>query len=183
MVDMAIEVQVERMRVSEMMSARDAAVQRLSDAYESLHQKTAIIESLKQEPNSPIPSTSGPGTDQLEIARLRGEISSLEAVVKSLRQEIKSLKEHASSHIKSIDLPPQYDETYLKVSFHIFKTLHSISPGSSRTLESRSPLPSFRCHDSTTCAENGLIIALNILSTVSMLCLSKLAKSFSLAHP
>jgi predicted nucleic acid-binding Zn-ribbon protein len=121
---MAIEVQVERMRVSEMMSARDAAVQRLSNAYESLRQKTAIIERLKQESicNSPFPSNV---PDQLEMAQLREEITSLEVVIKDLRHEIQALKDCAPGHTKSLDPPPQYDETYLRVSFYIFKTIYS----------------------------------------------------------
>jgi DNA repair exonuclease SbcCD ATPase subunit len=145
---MAIEVQVERMRVSEMMSARDAAVQRLSNAYESLRQKTAIIERLKQEKqeptcNSPFPSNMNLGLEQLEIARLREEIASLEVIIKDLRHEIRTLKDSTPGYIKSSDPPPQYDEAYLKVSFYICITLHLICPGSSRTLESRTPLPSF----------------------------------------
>ena len=135
---MAIEVQVERMRVSEMMSARDAAIQRLSNAYESIRQKTAIIERLQQEAirNSSLPSTPVSVPEQLEIPRLREEITNLEAVIKDLRHEIKVLKDHAPGHTKSFDPPPQYDETYLKVMFYIFKTVHSNSPGSSRAIES-----------------------------------------------
>ena len=135
---MAIEVQVERMRVSEMMSARDAAIQRLSNAYESIRQKTATIERLQQEAirNSSFPSTPVSVPEQLEITRLREEITNLEAVIKDLRHEIKVLKDHAPGHTKSLDPPPQYDETYLKVMFYIFKTVHSNSPGSSRAIES-----------------------------------------------
>src|ERR1700728_3656991 len=47
--EMAIEIQVERMRVVEAITARDAVVQRLNDAHVSIRQKTAIIDHLELE--------------------------------------------------------------------------------------------------------------------------------------
>jgi len=122
-VEMAIEVQTERMRVTEMMNARDAAVQRLSDAYESLRQKTATIEHMTKERDCQLPLKTTYGSDHLEIERLRAEIASLEVVIKDLRDEIKALKDTAPITVKPPDPPPQYNESYLKVSYFIFHTL------------------------------------------------------------
>jgi hypothetical protein len=130
---MAIEAQVQRMRASELMDARDAAVHRLSTAYESLRQKTVIIERLQEQTcKSPPPSTIST-SDLLETAKLKEEIASLEGIIKDLRDEMKALKGIVPGTIKSLDPPPQYDENYLKVSSFTQQTLHSVCPGSSRT--------------------------------------------------
>lgn len=46
---MAIELQVERMRTSEVTSTRDSAVQRLSSAYDSIKEKVQTINQLQRE--------------------------------------------------------------------------------------------------------------------------------------
>jgi hypothetical protein len=142
---MAIEVEVQRKRVSELMDARDATVHRLSDAYESLRQKMAIIESLEQEPkcSSPPPRQEISGFELSEIEKLKEEIESLQGIIKDLRDEIMVMKANVPGAIKPPDPPPQYDENYLKVSDSIFPNRHSLCSGSSRTTESRTSLSSF----------------------------------------
>ncbi|KAF9460871.1 hypothetical protein BDZ94DRAFT_1168774, partial [Collybia nuda] len=98
-VDMVIEIQTERRKVTEAMNARDAVVQRLVDAYESIHEKTALIEHLQkqiqQEPrgDSPFPFKTGPGGEKLEASRAKDGISGLENAIKRLREERELLKE------------------------------------------------------------------------------------------
>ncbi|KAJ7237730.1 hypothetical protein B0H12DRAFT_1138455 [Mycena haematopus] len=90
-VEMALEVEVERARAIEALSARDAAIQRLSEAYVSLRQKTTIIERLQK-------------------AQAQSEqIAALDLNVKTLRDELPSSK-RSSPLMKSADPPPCYDE-------------------------------------------------------------------------
>jgi hypothetical protein len=118
---MAIEIQVQRMRAVEAMNARDAVVQRLSDAYVSLGQKNAIIECLRQEQEASqkhgLASSSefGAATGLVETSKLKAEVSMLEEIVKSLREEVKFLKETANNATRSLDPPPRYDEARTKV--------------------------------------------------------------------
>ncbi|KAK7036006.1 hypothetical protein R3P38DRAFT_3263460 [Favolaschia claudopus] len=81
-IEMALEVEVERTRAIEALSARDAAIERLSEAYVSLRQKTATIERLQQTQT------------QSE------QVSALEGTVKTLRDEL------ASARTKATDPPP-----------------------------------------------------------------------------
>lgn len=46
--EMALQIEVEKQRAAEALNARDAVVQRLSDAYISIRQKTSIIEELRK---------------------------------------------------------------------------------------------------------------------------------------
>lgn len=130
---MVIEAQVEKMRVSEITAARDAAVQRLSKAYESIRQKSVIIERLQQESTTKFtfPSQAASESDVFQISKLKDEITRLEAVIKELRDQLKGSKDIVPANAKSPDPPPQYDEANLKVSFHSFKILHLICLDSS----------------------------------------------------
>jgi hypothetical protein len=118
---MAIEIETERMRVIEAMNARDATVQRLSDAYVSLSQKNAIIERLQREQEafqkhskaSSSLLTAGNGLQ--ETIKLKAEVSMLEKIIKGLRDEMNDLKENTKSASKSHDPPPRYDEGRTKV--------------------------------------------------------------------
>lgn len=119
---MAIEIQIERMRVSEAISARDSTMQRLSEAYVSLRQKAALIETLKQEleasNNGPLPrSPTGNLAERLENEKLNAHILSLETTIAELRSEIQSLKDQAAANSRNqiVDPPPQYDAGVLKV--------------------------------------------------------------------
>uniref|UniRef100_A0A0W0G7Y6 DUF6697 domain-containing protein n=2 Tax=Moniliophthora roreri TaxID=221103 RepID=A0A0W0G7Y6_MONRR len=54
-VDMSIEIEKERRKVQDAITARDATVKRLVDAYNSLRQKTVLLESLQnQSPGQPV---------------------------------------------------------------------------------------------------------------------------------
>lgn len=127
MVDMVVEIQTERRKVTEAMNARDAVVQRLVDAYESIHEKTALIEHLQkqiqQEPrgDSPFPFKTGPGGEKSEASRAKDGISGLENAIKRLREERELLKERRLGLMKSPDPPPSYDEGALKVRFYTFE--------------------------------------------------------------
>ncbi|KAJ7819056.1 hypothetical protein B0H14DRAFT_3876804 [Mycena olivaceomarginata] len=88
-VEMALEVEVERARAIEALSARDAAIQRLSEACVSVRQKTTIIERLQK------------GQAQPE------QVAALELTVKTLREEIVSLTTPLKS---AADPPPSYIE-------------------------------------------------------------------------
>ncbi|KAG6915825.1 hypothetical protein DXG01_009658 [Tephrocybe rancida] len=98
-VEMAIEVAVERARTSEALKARDATVQRLVEAHESIRQKSAALEllqqNLKSRANSPF-SDSAPTIERIEMARMRDEIVRLERTIVELRIEIRTLKERAA---------------------------------------------------------------------------------------
>ncbi|KAG6849914.1 hypothetical protein H0H93_003782 [Arthromyces matolae] len=93
--DMAIEVAIERTRTSEALKARDAAVDRLVEAHESIRQKTATIELLQQ--NIKTRTSSSFASDPLpplDAARMKDEIASLERTIVELRIEIRTLKEN-----------------------------------------------------------------------------------------
>lgn len=116
---MAVEIQVERMRVVEAMSARDAVVQRLADACVSVRQKTAEIEQLQYEQqqyqNHGLRSSAHLETNTrspIEVEQKPKEnIEKLEGVIKALREEIHYLN-HGAEHGAKLpgDLPPRYEE-------------------------------------------------------------------------
>jgi hypothetical protein len=92
---MALEVEVERARAIEALSARDAAIQRLSEAYISLRQKMTIIERIQQAPQAqPTPNP------------LNEQVATLEMTIKILREELA----RPSAPAKAADPPPSYDE-------------------------------------------------------------------------
>ncbi|KAF8888233.1 hypothetical protein BD779DRAFT_461367 [Infundibulicybe gibba] len=113
-VDMAIEIQVERARAVEALRARDAAIHRLSEAYISLRQKTTTLERVQQERATYSNfATPLPRNGQETENGLRAEISKLENIIKDLNQELRALK--ASSSTRAIsDPPPSYDEGPIK---------------------------------------------------------------------
>lgn len=124
---MAIEIQIERMRVKEAIAARDATLHRLSEAYLSLRQKAALIETLKQElesnNNGPLPrSPTGNLAERLENERLNAHILGLEATIMELRTDIQILKDQARANSQNqvVDPPPCYDAGVPKVLFSKF---------------------------------------------------------------
>ena len=96
------------------MNARDALVHRLVDAYESLRQKTTILEMLQKEQ----PESASDILRLLNVAenpqipRMREEITKLQATIQDLRDEVKFLKGGAG---KNVEPPPCYEEGALKV--------------------------------------------------------------------
>ncbi|EKM81270.1 hypothetical protein AGABI1DRAFT_72163 [Agaricus bisporus var. burnettii JB137-S8] len=89
--EMAIEIQLEKLRVVEAMKARDVLVHKLSDAYTSIREKTEMIEHLKQalstgNPTSVPPSSLPVAWDQNpETAVPRTQVADLEALIQDLR--------------------------------------------------------------------------------------------------
>ncbi|KAJ7107225.1 hypothetical protein C8R43DRAFT_1045129 [Mycena crocata] len=96
-VEMALEVEVERARATEALAARDAAIQRLSDAYVSLRQKMAVIERLQQVPQATPPHP------------VNEQVVALEMTIKTLRADL-AMASGAKVPVKSVDPPPSYDE-------------------------------------------------------------------------
>lgn len=115
---MVIELQTERRKLNEAMNARDAVVQRLVDAYESILQKSVLIEHLQQkiqqEPrgDSPFPFKADHARDSVGM---KDEITRMESIIKDLRDEMKRLKDAPAGLLKPSDPPPSYDEGGIKV--------------------------------------------------------------------
>lgn len=102
---MAIEIQLEKLRVAEAMNARDVLVQKLSDAYTSVREKTELIERLQQALNNgnsnyaPL-SSAIPWDQTTEVTGLRAQVAELETLVQDLRIGSRS----------SMGPPPRYEE-------------------------------------------------------------------------
>lgn len=113
---MALDLQVERLRVAEVMTARDTTLNRLADAYISIRQKNEVIERMQEERESkgapPFHTHLIPVRDTVEIDKLKTHISTLESTIEQLR-----------SIAKPTDPPPCYEENVQKVPIH----LHSSS--------------------------------------------------------
>lgn len=112
---MAIEIQLERMRVVEAITARDAVVQRLTDAHVSIRQKNAAIDRLELERdqlNRGLPVLSGPGDEENEEKlKVGSEIERLQGIINSLQEELRLLKCIRPDAGKSTsDPPPRYEE-------------------------------------------------------------------------
>jgi len=122
MAEMALEIQIERLRVIEITRARDAALQRLSDAYVSIRQKTNVIEQLQQGREvkglAPFPIHLSPLEERTEIDSLKAHIVNLESTVEDLRLTVRRLQRQLSIGCQALDPPPRYQEDALKVSVH-----------------------------------------------------------------
>ena len=123
MAEMALEIQIERLRVVEITQARDAALQRLSDAYVSIRQKTQVIEQfqLGREVKglAPLPIHLSPLEERTEIDCLKAHIRDLEATVEDLRFTARRLQRQLSLGSQPLDPPPRYQEDAVKVSLTI----------------------------------------------------------------
>ncbi|KIM87329.1 hypothetical protein PILCRDRAFT_3823 [Piloderma croceum F 1598] len=113
--EMAIEIQVERMRVVEAITARDAVVQRLNDAHVSIRQKTAIIDHLELEKEDLrrrlLMKGSCDEEYEEEKTKAGSEIDRLQGIIKALREDVKLLKEIRTDTGKPLtDPPPRYEE-------------------------------------------------------------------------
>ncbi|KAJ7221463.1 hypothetical protein GGX14DRAFT_429784 [Mycena pura] len=97
-VEMALEVEVERARAAEALAARDAAIQRLSDAYLSIRQNKAIIERLQQGSQA-----------QPQANHENEQVLALEITVKTLREELAVLNK-SNAPAKFLEPPPSYGE-------------------------------------------------------------------------
>ncbi len=99
--DMAVEIQVERMKFAEASSARDSAIQRLSSAYDSIKDKAVAIAQLQSEKadlerriaESEVWMSRAVDDARVDERRaLEGEIGALKELIKRLNDEIRSLK-------------------------------------------------------------------------------------------
>ncbi|KAH6919293.1 hypothetical protein BKA70DRAFT_1394622 [Coprinopsis sp. MPI-PUGE-AT-0042] len=124
-VELALEIQVERMRVVEVLKARDAAVGRLADAYTLVRQYSEFIEHLQRERVARGLEKLDPASVDSSLKDLaplppldsQAHIAALEATIKDLREINKYLKEYDVSEAKSMcDPPPNYEENAIKVS-------------------------------------------------------------------
>ena len=105
---MALDLQIERLRVNEVMKARDNVLNRLADAYVAIRQKNEIIEHMQEERGNkgaaPFPTHVIQVRDTAENDKLKAHIAALEAAVDQLR----------SLTVKPSDPPPCYEENILK---------------------------------------------------------------------
>ncbi|KAK2460696.1 hypothetical protein APHAL10511_007166 [Amanita phalloides] len=92
-VEMAFELQSEKLRAIEALKARDVAVQRLADAYTLLMQKTEQLESSQSNHSNGNASTSLKHSD----------INYMGSAVKMLREESQALKDKASVSMPNAD--------------------------------------------------------------------------------
>lgn len=134
MVEMALELQTERMRLAEAMTARDATVLRLSDAYHLIRQKAVIIERLEQQIVHGSGGVEFIGESQPAAGGGMGnkiiseEVSSLQNNAKALEDALKrgvcgnngvatGLGMGFGFPIKSPEPPPRYEENMMKVGY------------------------------------------------------------------
>ncbi|KAK0229091.1 hypothetical protein EDD85DRAFT_135626 [Armillaria nabsnona] len=148
-VEMAIEISAERMKVTEAMQARDAAVLRLSEAYISLRQKVTMIDRLQG--NSHGPEMFKESTSYVlgdvgvtETSILKEEIVALESIVKSLKEEI---REQNAQTAGPTEPPPRYDDSAYKISEQSVNQIPGMIP--LRIARDTPPLPS-RCPSQTS---------------------------------
>lgn len=123
MAELAIEIQIERLRVVEISNARDVAVQRLSEAYTSIRQKNELIEQLQQDSMDGraslssvlTQSTQSMSVDHREVEGFKAHIATLEKTVEDLRSIIRQQQQQHSIPSKLSDPPPRYEESAQKV--------------------------------------------------------------------
>ncbi|EMD34276.1 hypothetical protein CERSUDRAFT_140652 [Gelatoporia subvermispora B] len=98
--ELAMELQLERMRVEEALSARDAVVTRLADACKSIRQKATLIERLQSEKSALECQGGGMeiragerGIREVDKRRFIGEIGRLAEIIKYLENQVKGKSE------------------------------------------------------------------------------------------
>jgi hypothetical protein len=114
-VEMALEIQVEKMRVVEATKARDAAVYRLLEAYTSVRRHSEVIEQLQKEREERGLEKLGHSlSPPAEYHDKR--IVELEEMIADLRDINLCLKEYGSCERKMLcDPPPHYEGKILRV--------------------------------------------------------------------
>jgi hypothetical protein len=117
MAEIAIELQIERLRVAEITKARDIALQHLAECYVSIRRKNELIEQMRpghvQEDDGDVNfllQFSG-HLESAIIEQLKAHITMLEASNKELRQLVAQLQASAT-----LDLPPLYEADVRKVN-------------------------------------------------------------------
>jgi len=149
MAEMALELQIERLRVAEITNARDAALHRLSDAYAHITEKNVLIEKFQAERDGVdgaaatglLKSESDPQAAAVEVDSLHAHIHTLESTTEDLRTEIAELNSKLAerppppSPPPSPSLPPSYSEnskltkvTWLLREFCVWRLNSFIQP-------------------------------------------------------
>ena len=101
MAEMALELQIEKLRVAEITNARDAALHRLSDAYTHIREKNELLEHFQVDREG--------GVSDAEIASLKAHILALESTtIRDLRLEVEGLRSKLAE--RAIEPPPSYTE-------------------------------------------------------------------------
>jgi len=117
MAEIAIELQIERLRVTEITKARDTALQHLAECYVSIRRKNELIEQMRpghvQEDNGDVNFSLQFGShfDSGITEQLKAHITTLEVSNKELRQPVAQLQASAT-----LDLPPLYEADVRKVN-------------------------------------------------------------------
>lgn len=129
MAEIAIELQIERLRVAEITEARDIALRRLAECYVSIRQKNEMIERIQLEnfhgkndgntTNSLRPNSQ---SESVILEQLKAHISTLEASNEELRQIVTKLR--AST---TLDLPTCPEANSRKVNRHDEQTVPGIN--------------------------------------------------------
>lgn len=126
--EMALEIQVEKLHVQELITARAAVVARFVESCRSVKQKTAAIEKLtaeKTELEARLDRALGESGSETKLDDVK-EIMRLETIMKDLRDEIQVLKSGNAANQRT-DAPPLYEEDQILVSFSSpFEVYHLI---------------------------------------------------------
>jgi len=127
---MAIEIQLEKLRVVEAMNARDLLVQKLSDAYTSVREKTELIDRLQQALNTATNtshttySTTDPQSWGQAPEMLQTQATDLEALIQDL----------SIGSRNTIGPPPKYEEEDGRVGDDISLFTHILTTWTSLLL-------------------------------------------------
>ena len=97
MAEMALELQIEKLRVAEITNARDAALHRLSDAYTHIREKNELLKQFQVDREG--------GVNDPEISSLKAHILALESTtIRDLRLEVEGLRSKLAE--RAIEPPP-----------------------------------------------------------------------------
>ncbi|KAF7295844.1 hypothetical protein HMN09_01127600 [Mycena chlorophos] len=120
-VEMALQVEVERARATEALAARDAAIHRLSEACTSIREKIAYIERLEQTTPTP-PAAASPESEQ---------VVALESTIKALHEEIAVLRRAQKPPPPSmtvVEPPPSYEDNGIDHPAPLIRPASSAAP-------------------------------------------------------
>jgi len=118
MAEIALELQIERLRVIEITRARDTALHCLSECCAVIRQKNEFIEQLQEGSGNNVKldvsrQTHQFNSDAADVEQLKAHICSLEMSNEELRLSVAQLQLRATS---TLDLPPCYEASGTKVA-------------------------------------------------------------------
>lgn len=140
--EMAIEIQLEKLRVVEAMNARDLLVQKLSDAYTSIREKTELIDRLQQTLNTTTNTdhtthSANPQNWTQVPEILPNQVADLEALIQDLQIGSRN----------TMGPPPKYEEEDGKNASPAIPDVQTISASTSPLAISTPTLPGPPCKD------------------------------------